>query len=190
MYVMPIPRAHPLRRLFYELIRRQFIHELHLYDPEITEYVTGLLTDFTHVDNLYRIRNARGKRLEEIGEMLVESNPLLDASSFDREREVRKHVGDFTLFFTGLFPEAVQSLPRRRAISVDRFVEYVEAGKESYSVVAAFNLFEYRHEAALFRRLSERFEECVFGLNLVKREMEQMGGSYRQFREQLGLDSY
>ena len=61
---------------------------------------------------------------------------------------------------------------------------------DSYAVVAAFNLFEYRHEAPLFRRLSDRFEECVFGLNLVKREIEEVqGGAYRQLRSDLGLDS-
>src|SRR5437899_6632116 len=46
-----------------------------------------------------------GRRLEDVGEMLIESNPLLGAASFGREREVRKHVGDYTLFLTGLFPE-------------------------------------------------------------------------------------
>jgi hypothetical protein len=187
---MPIPREHPLRKLFGELVRRHFFRGVQLHDSEVAEYVTGVLTDFTHVDNLYRIRNARGRRIEEVGEMLVESNPLLEASSFDREREVRKHVGDFTLFFTGLFPEAVASLPRLRPLSFDTFIDYVSAGKESYAVVAAFNLFEYRDQAPLFRRLSDRFEECVFGLNLVKREIEEVqGGAYRQLRTELGLDS-
>lgn len=66
----------------------------------------------------------------------------------------------------------------------------MSAGKESYAVVAAFNVFEYRDEAPLFRRLSDRFEECVFGLNLVKREIEEVqGGAYRQLRTELGLDS-
>ena len=187
---MPIPREHPLRQLFGELVRRHFVRGVQLHDSDVAEYVTGILTDFTHVDHVYRIRNARGRRVEEIAEMLVESNPLLEASSFDREREVRKHVGDFTLFFTGLFPEAVASLPRLRPLSIDTFIDYVAAGKESYAVVAAFNLFEYRHEAPLFRRLSDRFEECVFGLNLVKREIEEVqGGAYRQLRSDLGLDS-
>ena len=103
--------------------------------------------------------------------MLVESNPILDATSFDRERAVRKHIGDFTLFFSGFFPEAIASLPRIHPLSVDAFVDYVAAGKESYAVVAAFNLFEYRDEAPLFKRLSERFEDCVDGLHLVKREI-------------------
>ena len=94
------------------------------------------------------------------------------------------------MFFTGLFPEAVVSLPRLRPLSIDTFIDYVAAGKESYAIVAAFNLFEYRDEAPLFRRLSDRFEECVFGLNLVKREIEEVqGGAYRQLRSELGLDS-
>jgi hypothetical protein len=185
-----IPREHPLQQLFRELVRRYFFGSIKLHDPEIAEYVTGVLTNFAHVDNVYAIRNARGRRIEEVADMLVESNPLLEASSFDREREVRKHIGDFTLFFTGLFPEAVASLPRIRPLSLDAFIDYVKAGKESYAVVAAFNLFEYRDKAPLFRRLSDRFEECVFGLNLVKRELENLqAASYRQLRTDLGLDS-
>jgi hypothetical protein len=109
--------------------------------------------DFVHADNLYRIRNRRGKRLEEVGEMLLESNPLLDAPSFEREREVRKHIGDYTLFLTGMFPEYVATLPRR-GLRLDSFIDYMKAGKESYRIVAAFDQFEYRHVAPLFRRLA------------------------------------
>jgi len=29
---------------------------------------------------------------------------MLEARSFDYEREVRKHIGDYTLLLTGLFP--------------------------------------------------------------------------------------
>ena len=172
---MPISPDHPLRKLFEDLVRRHFFRGADVYDAALIEYVGGVLTDFTHTDRLYQIHNARGRRLEEVAEMLVESNPILDANSFDREREVRKHIGDFTLFFTGFFPEAVASLPRVNPLSVDTFVDYVAAGKESYAVVAAFNLFEYRDEAPLFKRLSERFEACVDGLHLVKREIDELG---------------
>ena len=50
-------------------------------------------------------------------------------------------------------------------------MDYVAAGKESYAIVAAFNLFEYESEAPLFRRLSAGFEQCVHGLNLVRRDL-------------------
>src|SRR5262252_6320452 len=172
---MAMSSDHPLREFFEELVRRHFYHGADVHDPQVVSYIGGVLTDFMHTDRLYQIRNARGRRLQDVAEMLVESNPILDATSFDREREVRKHIGDFTLFFTGFFPEAVASLPRVHPLSVDAFVDYVAAGKESYAVVAAFNLFEYRDEAPLFKRLSERFEACVDGLHLVKREIDELG---------------
>ncbi len=163
---MPIGRDHPLRRLFGELVRRHFQD-----DAGIAEYISGILVDFVYVDHLYRIRNARGKRLEEVGEMLIESNPLLEARSFDRERAVRKHIGDYTLFLAGLFPEYVASLPRR-GLRLDSMIDYVKAGKESYRIVSFFDQFEYRTEAPLFRRLSDSFEFRVYGLNLVKQDLE------------------
>ncbi len=172
-----IDRYHPLRKFFAELVARRLYGDAGVRDHSIADYISTVLTNFVHIDNLYRIRNARGKRLEEVGEMLVESNPLLAARSFDREREVRKHVGDFTLFFTGLFPEYVASLPRR-GLRVDAFVDYLRAGKESYRIVSAFDQFEYRNEAPLFRRLSEQFEACVYGLNMVKRDLEAFQQDY------------
>jgi hypothetical protein len=186
---MSLPSTHPLHRLFTRLVRRHFFHEAQVPDPEIADYVAGVLTDFTHVEHLYRIRDARGRRLDEVARMLVASNPLLEASSFDRERAVRKHIGDYTLFFTGLFPESVAALPRLRPLSLDAFLDYVRAGKESYAIVGAFDLFEYRHEAPLFRRLADRFEQCVFGLNLVRDDLRLLEqGFYQQLREELGLD--
>ena len=172
---MRISPNHPLRRLFAELVAKELPG-----DHEVAAYVGDLLIDFVHVDNLYRIRNCRGKRLEEVGEMLVESNPMLDAPSFERERAVRKHIGDYSLFLTGMFPEYIATLPRlgRR---LDSLIDYIKAGKESYRIVGAFDQFEYRQVALLFRRLAERFEYCVHGLNLVKSDREALREEQYQF---------
>ncbi|MEE8257381.1 MAG: hypothetical protein V3R60_05765, partial [Acidobacteriota bacterium] len=75
-----------------------------------------------------------------------------------------------TLFLTGLFPA---SLPRRpRSVRLDTVVDYVRAGKESYHIVSKFDQFEYREVAPLFRKLSENFELCVFGLNRISDELQ------------------
>jgi hypothetical protein len=55
---MRISREHPLRQLFGELVRRHFFRGVQLHDPDVAQYVAGVLTDFTHIDNLYRIRSA------------------------------------------------------------------------------------------------------------------------------------
>ncbi len=185
-----IGHGHPLRQFFDDLVRRRFFTDVRLRDLPVVNYVAVLLTDFVRLDNLYRIRNARGQPLDDVGEMLIESNPMLAASSFDREREVRKHIGDYTLFLTGLFPESVATARRRQQFRSDAFVDYIEAGKESYAIVSSFDQFEYREEAPLFRRLSANFELCVYGLNLAKQDLERFQEDwYRRVKAALGTES-
>jgi hypothetical protein len=159
--------------MFEEVIRRNFVETVHLSDQEVLQYVSDLLLRFSQTEELYLLRDVRGRTLEDVGAMLIASNPLLDASSFDAEREVRKHIGDFTLFFAGLFPEAVNQWRLRRA-RLDALLDYIQTGKESYYIVSEFKQFEYRSSAPLFKKLSEEFESCVFGLNLVKHDFERM----------------
>ena len=100
--------------------------------------------------------------------MMAASDPVHGtAASFDQERYIRKHIGDYTLFLTGMYPESLH-LWRQRT----RFLQMVRAGKESYWIVSQFNVFEYAQEAPLFEKLSESFEGCVYGLTKVRGEME------------------
>ena len=175
-----ISERHPLRTLFLELIQQRLLGTAQLNDRAIAGYISGLLVEFCHVENLYRIRDSQGRRLEDVGEMLIASNPLLEGRSFVYEREVRKHIGDYTLFVAGLFPEYVARIGRQR-LRLDSFVDYLKAGKESYAVVGSFDQFEFKEEAPLYRRLSHNFELCVFGLNMVKQDLDQQQNAlYRQ----------
>src|SRR5881275_3556618 len=80
---------HSLRRFIDDLVWKHFFDDVRLEEPGVTQYVSKMLVDFVDVGNLYRLQNAREKRLEDVGEMLIESNPMLEAPSFDRERAVR-----------------------------------------------------------------------------------------------------
>src|SRR2546428_13873398 len=96
--------GHPLRKLFADLTRETFYHELHHYDSEVAAYLVDLLVGFTHVENLYKVRDAAGRRPEDLGGMLIEANPPLGAASFDRGREGRKHGGGYTPLLAGVLP--------------------------------------------------------------------------------------
>jgi len=117
-----ISKNHPLRALFGELVQNRLLGTAQLNDVPCARYVARVLVDFCHVDNLYKIRNTSGKALEDVGEMLIESNPLLDGRSFIREREVRKHIGDYTLFVAGILPEFVGRIHRQKG-RLDSFVD-------------------------------------------------------------------
>jgi len=179
-----IPEGHPLQVFFLELVTRHYSHDIGLRDPQVSEYVAAMLTEFTEIHRLYALRNSAGKPLGDVGEMLLESDPVYgEAPSFDRERQVRKHIGDYTLFFTGMFPEAVNHWRLRRA-RLENFVDFMRAGKESYYIVSKFEQFEYAKVAPLFAKLAVHFEECVYGLNQVKNDLvERQHPILRETRE-------
>ncbi len=169
-----IPDDHPLQKLFMEMVARHYAEEIGIRDPELVGYVAHLLTEFCDAEQLFRIRNLAGRPLTDVGEMLIESDPVFGpAPSFDRERQVRKHIGDYTLFCAGMFPESINHLRLRRA-RVENFVEWIRAGKESYFIVSKFDCFEYTKVAPLFGKLSTQFEQCVYGLNCVKNELQEL----------------
>jgi hypothetical protein len=160
-----------LRRLFHEVVGQCYGEGIGIRDSEVTTYIADLLTDFCEAERLYKIRNNAGRALDDVGEMLLESDPVFGpAHSFDREREVRKHVGDYTLFFAGMFPDSLHQRIKRHRLS--SMLELVYAGKQSYFVVSKFDCAEYASEAGLFARLAETFESCVYGLNLVRAELD------------------
>lgn len=169
-----VPESHPLQTFFLEVVERNFTAGVGLHHPDVSAYVAAMLTDFCEVESLFKVRDAAGRPLDDVGEMLLESNPVYgEAPSFDRERQVRKHIGDFTLFFAGMFPESINHYRLRRQ-RLENFVDLMRAGKESYYIVSQFEHFEYAKVAPLFARLSREFERCVFGLNLVKNELEEL----------------
>ena len=169
-----IPDGHPLREFFLDLVDRHYSSQLELRDQEIKDYVANILAEFCELEQLHKIRNTYNRPLDDVGEMLLESDPVYGpAPSFDRERQVRKHIGDYTLFFAGMFPESINHWRLRRQ-RLEGFIDLMKAGKESYYIVSKFDCFEYAKVAPLFRRLSENFEQCVFGLNMVKNELVEL----------------
>lgn len=170
-----IPRGHPLTRLFASLTEENFAEHLGWPDTEVIGYLTDVLTDFVHVDQVYKIRNAQGGRVEEVAEMLAEGDLLHRAESVDREREVYRHIGDYTLFMTGIFPEFLRHLKTFKVvISPDALLDYIQVGKRSYRIVSEFTYGPYGESAPLFRKLSENFELCVYGLGYVRADLDRL----------------
>src|SRR5262249_43688738 len=150
------PSDHPLRRFFAGYTEQTFQTTLGIADPALIDYIAVLLSRFVSIDTLYRLHNARGKRLEEVADMLFEVSEMPPEGR--TTREVHRHIGDFTLFWTGLYPEALERL--RSSLCKDYFVNYCEQGKRSYYIARTFADEPYREEAPVLRRLSFQFEMC------------------------------
>jgi hypothetical protein len=99
---------------------------------------------------------------------------VLEAEQRDAKprREIHRHIGDFTLYWSGVFPEALARL--KSSDRKDHLVDYCQQGKRSYFIASTFDEEPFRAEAPVLRRLSEEFELCSYGLNRVRREWQKL----------------
>ena len=168
------PLEHPLRRLFAGLAEHAFFSHLGVADPPLTDYLSSLLSRFVRYDTIYRLRNGEGKPITELTEMVIEAEQLPDGGK--TRRDYYRHIGDFALFWTGVYPEALDRL--RSKMCRDAMVNYTTQGKRSYMITSRLEEQDHHdEEAGLFRRLSEQFELCAVGLRKVREEWEQNPGS-------------
>ncbi|MFI5387005.1 MAG: hypothetical protein ACHQ50_12900 [Fimbriimonadales bacterium] len=171
-----ISDSHPLRAFLGDTLRESLNTRLGIDEGEdVREYLVGMLIRFLHNDAIYDIRNAQGRRVESVTEMVAEGDIRLNADSFEREREVHKHIGDFLLFWSGVFPEFLQYL--KAPTSRDVILDVVEQGRFSYHVASTFEYPPHQQEAETFKKLSARFVEYQYGLRLVRASFDGFAGS-------------
>src|SRR6266850_2575225 len=91
-----------LHNFFHDMTRRRF-WQLGINDATVARYVADVLTDFASTKNLYRVRSGGGKNLDSVVEILAETRPEnAGEKRVLEEREVRKYLGDYTLFMSGI----------------------------------------------------------------------------------------
>jgi hypothetical protein len=163
-----IPESHMLHRLFRGLTEYAFMTELGIGDPPLVGYVAELLATFVPSQAIWRLRDEHGRPLTEVAAMIAAAEAAADTV---RRRECLRHVGDFTLFWTGVYPEALAKLRGRG--SADALINYQEQGKRSYYLASTLSADD--SEGPVLRRLSDQFELCAFGLSCVRREWEKCG---------------
>ncbi len=160
--------ADQLKRLFAALTEQTFQVEYGVADPPLIDYLSDMLVRFVQVDAIFRVRDIVGRRLEEVADMLLEA----EQRESNPKREIHRHIGDFTLFWTGVYPEA---LKRLKALDrKDALIDYQEQGKRSYFIASTFDDEPYLDEAPVLRRLSEEFELCSAGLMQVRKEWQRL----------------
>lgn len=152
-----------LRGFFDRAIRASFA-DLALRDDPAATYLADLLTRFARTENLFP-RGTTVPRLETVVDMLLEIQGAWedDRAHFQPERElnVRRHIGDFTLFMTGLFRERVERMASAGY--------YILEGKRAYRFVSEHARASSRGETPPFRLLAERFENYARALDYARR---------------------
>lgn len=158
-------REQVIDRYFAGIAENTFHTQLGVVDPPLVNYVTNLLIRFVRLDNFYRVRSLSGQPIMDIHELVNEATQRLG----DAKREVLRHVGDFALFWLGVFPESFQKNGERTT----KYNDYCEHGKRSYEIASQIETSDDEApEGSVLESLSESFELCAYGIQEVRREWE------------------
>jgi hypothetical protein len=184
--VKAIPAAHPLRHLFRRVTRAAVDSTGMRRDPDIELHISEeILARFVHIDNLYRIRNVRGKRLTEIAEILLEADAG-HMTGISDEVLFHEYIGDYALFMTGIFPASVRRTARVPSghdhllmkfgslfLPFDDPVDYyVAQGRAAYAKASELSRPFRPHRAMVLRELANRFESFVALMGLIAAYLE------------------
>ncbi|MDA8744488.1 hypothetical protein N9N28_07645 [Rubripirellula amarantea] len=154
-------------RFFRGLSECIFHSKLGVADVQMVDYISDLLLRFTRLDATYRVRRTNGKPVTEVFQMLCEAEQRIGLA----KREVHRHIGDFTLFWSGMYPESLRKA--HKANSPDGFLDYCRQGKRAYAIAATIEGGEDRPSCEVLHRMSEQFEMCAYGLREIRREWEE-----------------
>lgn len=169
-------RGEQVRRFFAGVTEFVFQTRLGVADPPMVDYVTELLTRFLHSENVYSVRSTRGQRLTQVADMLAEAAQRQGSA----KRQLHRHIGDFTLFWTGLYPEVADRM--QQTSGKDRLLDYRDQGKKNYliaSTIPVDSVTKSKGEPApseVLQRLSDQFDICTYGLQEVRRAWEEDEG--------------
>ena len=160
-----------LDRFFNGLSEYIFHSKLGIADQELVGYVSDLLIRFTKTEALLRIRQLDGRPAAEVVTMMTEAQQRIGVA----KREVHRHIGDFTLFWTGLYPESLRDSSHK--LAANRFETYCQQGKRAYEIASEIEpINEQSANSDLLRRLSDQFDLCAYGLREVRRQWESNDG--------------
>lgn len=148
-------------RFFRGLTEYAFHTRLGIVDPPLVDYVSLLLVRFLRNDTAGR--PAPTPEAADVTRLLVEAT----VHEPEEAREECRHIGDLTLFWSGLYPEALRRVdaPGR----IDRLAAYRSTGKRAYHLAATLEPEDADAERRLLERLSDEYDLCVEGLTEVRR---------------------
>ena len=149
-------------RLYFYVLTRRLLSE---FDREIADYIASLLTAFLDVRRLRSLPHLPGQYSDYVADMLA----ALTTASSEIEFYVRVHVGNYSLFMSGIFPEHLRHRASVRGAPDISF--YEEVGSTNYRLASGHRLAHRHALADVYRTIADRFSEVRRDLNRLSDEL-------------------
>ena len=153
---------------FYMLVRHAF-RRVGIDDRGVADYVAAMLTEFSRPERACCVVPGQELPAEYFFEMLAALQTADASTTF----HLRVHIGNYSLFLSGVFPDRIRSRAEARGCPDLRY--YEELGRSSYRVARDHRLAQRFELAGIFDTLSERFTATRKALNDLSDRMVSIG---------------
>jgi hypothetical protein len=150
--------------LYFYVLMRHGLMESGIDDRDVADYTATLLTDFAARERLYRISPAH----DEIFETLVDMLGWLNVADRRDRFLIRTHIGNYTLFFLGLFIDHLRARERGRT-AFPGVHYYEDMGRMSYREASENQLAEQLDLAGVLSVMAGEFHRIRKSMNRITR---------------------
>ncbi len=143
---------------FYILVRHVFLRA-GLSDRMLADYVAEVLAQFSETENTRCRVEGREQPLDYFVDMIAALQKVDETTGF----YIRTHIGNHTLWLSGVFPEYIRYRAGRRGAPDLGY--YEELGRNSYRVARDHRLARHYELTEIFDMLAECFPATRRALN-------------------------
>jgi hypothetical protein len=153
---------------FYILVRH-VLRQSGIEDRAVADYVAEMLSEFSSEERRRLSAPGQAGPLDYFFDMLAALQTADDATAF----YIRAHIGNHSLFLSGVFPERIRERAERRACPDLRY--YEELGRVNFRVAGRHRLARRYDLAPIFDTLSTRFAKTRLALNDLAERVFSLG---------------
>jgi hypothetical protein len=166
-------------QLYFYVLIRHVLKETGLNDRALCDYLASLLETFSQTARMRSPADGNANPVQYVSDMLIALQKASAAQSF----LIRAHVGNYSLFITGMFHDTVQSRSQRGAPDVSF---YEDVGRTNFKAVARHQLARSCSLTGVFDALSEQFREVRLALNRLADSLVHLDDTHAPALDLLG----
>jgi hypothetical protein len=145
-------------QLYFYVLLRHVLKDTGLGDRDVSDYLASLLETFSQTARMRSPANGHTSPIQYVSDMLIALRDASPVQSF----LIRAHVGNYSLFITGIFHETVQHRSQRGAPNLGY---YEDLGRSNFRMAAGHQVARSCALNGVFEKLADGFHDIRLALN-------------------------
>src|SRR5213083_797137 len=151
-------------QFYFYVLARHVLQQGGIGDRKLCDYVASVLETFSHASRLQISDETHHFAEQYISDILIALNRATPEQAF----LLRAHIGNYSLFISGIFHENTQ----RRSLRGGPDIEFYEqVGRTNYQLVASHAVARRCDLDDVFEGLADRFREVRLALNQLSDQL-------------------